>query len=167
MLGGKHLGEVRVFKCVICGAAFSSKFGLMGHVRCHKGGFKRFCVSLPVGDVEWFKDFARRHNSTTCHLLKTMIDAFRKGEELGVVKVGSPNPVVVNLYQMFLGKPRSGWKVEVPPSREAGPVCPSCTSQDVCVFRQSGSGLIEGRCSFCGVEWLLSDRKSGGRVLEG
>ena len=165
------MGEVEcLFTCIICGRAWASKQSLRAHMKVHGGEYQRTSVHVRRGLWERFNEVCRRHKTTSCALLDALMRAVVEGEKSGSVdlsRIGASNPLIINVNEYFLGTPRSAWKTEVPPSHGAGPVCPSCISQNVRAFRQSASGLVEGYCLFCGAEWLLSDRKSRGRVLEG
>lgn len=105
--------EVEVlYTCLVCGKSYSKVQSLRAHFKAHKNsGFSR--TSIWVEDRLWdeFKGVCKKHKTTTCHLLSTLIKATIKGEETGTIKIGSSNPVVVQVNEIFLGKPRSKFKV--------------------------------------------------------
>jgi len=105
-------GEVKVlYKCIVCGKAWRSKHSLRAHMKIHKGeGYMRTSIHVLKDDWLKFKELCRKHNTTVCHLLKDLIKAVLKGEETGIVKISPPNPVIININQTFLGKPRSMYK---------------------------------------------------------
>lgn len=102
-------------KCIVCGAAWPSRQSLRAHMKKHRHeGY--FTTHIFVRREEWqqFKDVCHKHNSTTCHVLKTLINAFLKGEETGLVSLATPNPIIINVSETFMGKPRSTYKVRAP-----------------------------------------------------
>lgn len=50
---------------------------------------------------------------TRSRLLDVLMKAALKGDEVGVIDVGSPNPLIVQVNEVFLGKPRSLWKMPI------------------------------------------------------
>lgn len=131
---GKRLSEVDVdlrgvgleYYCIICGRRFGSRQGLRGHLKVHRGQFVETSFYVPRTTRDAFKEVCRAHGLTTCHMLVSFMDAvvqaFRKGgtvefdvrSERMRVK-GGVNPINVSIYQQFLGKPRSAWKLPLPP----------------------------------------------------
>jgi len=111
------VGEIeRLFQCVVCGAAFAGKQSLRAHMKVHKGEYVRTTIYAKRGLWKKFNEVCRKHKTTTCRVLQALIEATIKGEELGAVdlsKIAAPNPVIININQTFLGKPRSAWKVPV------------------------------------------------------
>jgi len=106
----------RLFQCVICGAAYVSKQSLRAHMKVHKGEYLRTNIIVKRSLWNRFNEVCRKHKTTTCHVLQALIEAAIKGEELGAVdlsKIAAPNPVIININQTFLGKPRSVYKVPV------------------------------------------------------
>jgi len=103
----------RLFQCVICGAAYVSKQSLRAHMKVHKGEYLRTNIIVKRSLWNRFNEVCRKHKTTTCHVLQALIEAAIKGEELGAVdlsKIAAPNPVIININQTFLGKPRSMYK---------------------------------------------------------
>jgi len=163
-------GEVeRLFKCVVCPKAFGSKQSLRAHMKVHKGeGYRTTHVVVVDEEWDWFCGYAGRHNTTTCQLIRAFIKMAREGEKQGVITVGGPNPVIFQLQEVFLGKPRSSWemKVELEAVRGLRRRCPECGSSDIHEFRPSGSPFLDGRCRKCGAEWLIKPSyqpEGGGR----
>jgi len=116
-----------------------------------------FNVRIPKALRDDFKRLCEAHGLTTCHvmvaLLNAAVESFRRGvtfewdarTEEARLREGS-NPLNVNIYQNFLGKPRSSWKV--PLSSEIRPVIP----------RLPGSGpgdQDEARCVWCGAPGVI------------
>jgi len=108
------VGEIeRLFQCIICGKAYASKQSLRAHMKVHKGEYVRTTIYTKRGLWKRFDEVCRKHKTTTCHVLQALIEAAIKGEELGAVdlsKIAAPNPVIINVNQTFLGKPRSVYK---------------------------------------------------------
>jgi len=105
-----------LFQCVVCGAAYASKQSLRAHMKVHKGEYVRTTIYAKRGLWKRFDEVCRKHKTTTCHVLQALIEAAIKGEELGAVdlsKLAAPNPVIIQVNQTFLGKPRSALKVPV------------------------------------------------------
>jgi len=108
--------EVTVYKCVVCNKSFMKKQSLAAHCRIHKDvEFAELHVRLPKEKVEGFKAFCKRHNSTTCHMVLSMIDSYLEGDKRGLIVVGSPNPAIVHLQQFFNARPRGKRKYDVAP----------------------------------------------------
>ncbi|MEM2197268.1 MAG: C2H2-type zinc finger protein [Sulfolobales archaeon] len=108
---------VKVYTCFICNRSFSSVQALRGHMRVHKaerGVLVKTSFILPRSKLERFRELCRRHKTTECHLLEVLIDAALKADELGVIRIGSENPVIVYVVHNFYGKPRSPFKLEIP-----------------------------------------------------
>jgi len=112
------LSEVeRIFPCIICGRSWTSVQGLRGHMKRHKNEFMR--TSIHVRRELWsrFESECKRHKTTTCALLDVLVKAVLEGSGKGVVdlsRIGSPQPLIINVNEYFLGRPRSPYKVEVP-----------------------------------------------------
>jgi len=100
----------RLFVCVVCGRAFSSKQGLRSHMRVHRGEYK--VVSVVVNRREWeeFKEICRRHKTTTCAVLRALIQGVIRGERMGA-QILNPNPIVIQVQNYYFGKPRSVYEV--------------------------------------------------------
>jgi len=66
---------VRLYRCVFCGRAFTSLKALHGHLKKHRG-VRRVRTSFEVPAEKWerFKEKVRRHKSTTCAVLNSLID---------------------------------------------------------------------------------------------
>jgi hypothetical protein len=105
------------YQCFICGRTFATKQGLMGHLKAHKGSYKRYSFALPSDLYYSFKAVCKAHGLTTCHMLSTFmamcVEAFRRGavltvdartHEMRAEKGG--NPVVFNVNQYFGSRPR-------------------------------------------------------------
>jgi len=152
-LGGQVVLE---YYCLVCGRRFGSKQGLRGHLRVHKGELVETSFRVPKTTNKAFKEVCRAHGLTTCHMLVMFMDAvvqaFRKGglvefdvrtEELRVK--GGLNPIMVNVYQTFLGKPRSSWKVPVfrhIHSLELGCECCSSQAEFLHIEYEDGIGYV-------------------------
>jgi len=155
--------EVEVlYECFVCGRGFSKVQSLRAHLKVHKGhGFVRTHIWASGEKWKRFQALCKRHHTTTCHLLDVLIEAALKGDETGLVSLGAPNPVVVNISHVFLGKPRSPWKVDVSEAVRAGPCCPACGSGEIRVISPEGVVYREGRCFRCGAQWLVAPGSRG------
>jgi len=133
------LRESLEYRCVVCGRPFPSKWALRGHLRVHRGELVDFNVRIPRATRDQFKVLCETHGVTTCHMVMSIMhalsEAFRRGvnfefdvrtEEMRM-KEGK-NPIIVNLSQTFLGKPRSAWKTPVSTTYMMWP--PSCEFAD-------------------------------------
>jgi len=163
----RSMSEVPVlYKCVVpeCGKAYGKLQSLRAHMKVHRrqGYFKTSFVVFR-DDWERFNEVCKAHNTTTCQLLGALIRAAVKGEEMGVIDVGSSNPAIVQVHQYFMGKPRSGLKFPVP-GEALGSLrgrCPECGSYDIYEQKDPfGSEFRTGRCKKCGADWCVNPRKS-------
>lgn len=103
-----------VYKCFVCPKAFSSVQALRGHMRVHRGvEVGDLHVRLPKAKIEEFLAFCRRHNASSCHMILSMIDAYIEGDKRGLIQVGSPNPAIVHLQQVFPSRPRGHGKYDL------------------------------------------------------
>lgn len=146
-----------LYKCMVCPKAFASKQALRGHMNAHRGEDIR-TTHIVVRGEKWdrFKRFCEDHNMTTCHMIDALITLALKGKEDGIVDVVGPNPVIFNLSQVFLGKPRSAWKVDLTSGIVRGPACPRCGSREIRTLEPEGVGYSEGSCLRCGARWLVT-----------
>lgn len=100
---------------------FGNRQALRAHLRVHRGEYRKVDFLVACDDWEGFKRVCAAHGLTTCHLLGSFVHgvvaAFRKGGSVEFdvrtekmrVKSGL-NPMNVNIYQTFQGKPRSRYK---------------------------------------------------------
>jgi hypothetical protein len=105
-----------LYKCFLCGRSWSSKQSLRAHFKVHRNeGYMP--TSFYAKKEPWadFKTMCRKHNSTTCQVLNSLIEACLTGEKQGLVNLAAKNPIVINVSHHFLGMPRS--RVKVPVSR--------------------------------------------------
>jgi len=151
------------YRCLVCGRVFGSSQGLRGHVKVHRGQYVRFDVLVPRGTRDAFREVCRAHGLSTCHMIVSFMDAvvqsFRKG---GVVEFdarteelrakGGRNPIHISIYQQFLGKPRSAWKLLLDERvHEVGLKCDVCGKS--AGFLHVYASKLVGRMymAFCGV----------------
>jgi len=145
-----------VYKCIICGKAWNNIQSLRAHMKVHrKEGYVRTGVVVKKELWAWFKAYCKEHNTTTCHLFNALLEMAKKGTEEGVMTLGAPNPVVINMSQVFLGKPRSRYKVDVSELTVDKNVCHVCGGRVVRERKVPGTELIEGECLTCGARWLI------------
>jgi len=103
-------GATILYKCLFCDFASTKRAALAGHMQRHKGKTAVLAVRIDRELRDKFTDLCHRHNTTTCQLLTGLIKATLKGEEVGTVDLRSINPMIINVNEYFLGKPRSGYK---------------------------------------------------------
>jgi len=63
--------------------------------------------------VEKFKRVCSKHNTTTCHLITAFMEACVEGDKEHGILISGSNPVFVNVTHVFLGRPRSRWKIDL------------------------------------------------------
>lgn len=149
----------RLYTCIICGRAWASKQALRGHMKAHKGEWFRTSIYVRRDPWQRFDELCRDHKTTTCNVVNVLVEGLLKGMEVGSIdlaRIVSPNPVVINLSQVFLGKPRSAWKTEVLRGLPWRPACPRCGSGEVRVIHPEGLEYSEGRCLRCRAEFLVT-----------
>lgn len=101
---------------MVCGAGFKSRQGLAGHMKAHKDvEFAQVHVRVPKKVAEAFLAVCKKHKTTSCHLLYTLMKATVKGDEIGVVELGAKNPFMVNVISFFGGRPRGAHKYDLTP----------------------------------------------------
>jgi len=106
--------DVRIFKCVVCGKTFLKRESLAAHLGHHKEvDFKRLSVRLPKERLEWFENYCKKHNTTSCHLILAFFSFLEEGEKHGNIILGSPNPTFFVLQEVFMAKPRGHGKYDV------------------------------------------------------
>jgi len=158
-----------LFKCMVCGDAFGSRQALRGHMNAHRGEDIR-TTHIVVKGEKWdkFKEFCRSHNTTTCHMIDALISLALKAKETGIVDITGPNPVIFNFSQVFLGKPRSGGKVELPQEVMRETLvgrghCPDCGElvDNECLdpFEQRVRNSSARGCRKCGAQWVVTAGK--------
>ena len=140
-----------IYKCVICGKSWMKRESLQAHMRVHQDiDWKTFNVRLPKKKVDAFKDYCKRHNTTTCHMILAIMDMCLTADEVGHAALGSANPVVFTLQQFFNAKPRGKRKYDLQPI-PFGPLEDALSCNHL---RQKE--WVEGRlgwCSRCG-RWV-------------
>ncbi|MEM2174374.1 MAG: hypothetical protein ABIM21_00430 [candidate division WOR-3 bacterium] len=145
-----------LYKCIICNKAFVKKNSLRAHLRMHKKEeeYCDFHVKIPKSICVKFKELCKKHNTTTCHVIMTLMQACIKGEEIGVINLASPNPILINITHNFLGVPRSRYKICLQDNEKALlQRCPCCGSSKIILFKNTP--FLEGICKNCNSEWLI------------
>jgi len=120
------MAQMILYKCSICGSAYPKRAALAGHMNLHKGETAKITARIPRDLRDQFTALCHKHNATTCQVLTTLIKAALKGEELGVINLGSPNPLVINVNEYFLGKPRSMYRALVDSKFSRPNTIPNC-----------------------------------------
>ena len=151
----------RLYQCVICPKAYSSLQALRGHMKAHKGEYQRTTIYVPRDLWKEFDEKCKDHKTTTCALLKVLIEATLAGVDSGVIdlhRIGSPNPVFIQVNEVFLGKPRSAWKqrLDIDAVARLQRRCPDCGSTGIYEFNPEGTSYLDARCPKCGARWLLA-----------
>jgi len=100
----------RAYVCVVCGRMFSSKKGLQGHMKAHRGEYMTTHIVVNKREWELFKEVCRRHKTTTCAVIREFVRKVILNERLGL-DIYSFQPIVINLNSFYLGKPRSVYEV--------------------------------------------------------
>lgn len=118
-----------VFKCVVCGAAFTKRQSLAAHMRVHRDvEWASLHVRLPRAKVERFKRFCEKHNTTTCHVISVLLDAVDEGDKRGVIKLSGPNPFIITVQEFYSARPKAPGKYAFPVGFEPArlPSVPRC-----------------------------------------
>jgi hypothetical protein len=103
-----------VYSCLICGKAFSKRASLAAHMRVHKDvKMAQLNVDLPKDLRDAFNEVCRKHHTTTCHVIYTLIKAFIEGEKRGLVDLGTHNPVTIQVVNLFGARPRGHGKYDL------------------------------------------------------
>lgn len=171
MPGVRHLvssmSEVVLYKCVVCGQAYTKVQSLRAHLKRHRDlEWVNLTIRVPKAMAERFKAACKSHNTTTCLVISSIIEAVLKGQDMGVVDLArlvGPNPLVVTMHEYFMGRPRGHYRVPVSGELFPSPRgrCPECGSSDVYEQKDPfGSEFRTGRCKKCGADWCVNPRKS-------
>jgi hypothetical protein len=115
--------------------------------------FVQFHVRLPKELVEKFQAVRVKHKTTDCALIHALMQATVKGDELGVIKIGSENPSIIQIVEQFASRPRGHGKYDTTSMPGFEPEAPSV----YCVF----CGGFSGGLVFCqrhGSDWLPASR---------
>lgn len=119
-------GNVVLYKCLICDFATTSLQALRGHMNRHKDvEFENFTVRLPKDICRRFREVCRKRNTTTCHVIYSVLTSIVEGEKLGVVNIATHNPLVINLNTFIAAKPRGHGKYDFS-DFEGIPLEPKC-----------------------------------------
>ena len=143
-----------VYSCLVCGRAFVKRASLAAHMRVHrdvemvKAGFR---VPKELWGV--FVEACRRHHTTTCHVLYSLIKAFVEGEKRGVVDLSTKNPVVIQVVNLFGARPRGHGKYD-----PLGGVGSEPMALGVMCFYLSGFVGGEVYCQWLGGSWVPVSR---------
>ena len=115
-LVGLSLRIETLYSCIVCGAGFKSRQGLAGHMNKHRDiEFSDVHVRVPKDVADKFMDVVKKHKTTSCHLVYTLMKATIKGDESGMVDLGAKNPLIVQMNSFFGGAPRGRNKYAVFP----------------------------------------------------
>jgi hypothetical protein len=103
-----------VYSCLICGKAFSKRASLAAHMKVHRDvKMAQLNVDLPKDLRDAFNEVCRKHHTTTCHVIYTLIKAFIEGEKRGLVDLGTHNPVTIQVVNLFGARPRGHGKYDL------------------------------------------------------
>jgi hypothetical protein len=102
-----------VYSCLVCGKAFSKRASLAAHMKVHRDvKMAQLNVDLPKDLRDAFNEVCRKHHTTTCHVIYTLIKAFIEGEKRGLVDLGTHNPVTIQVVNLFGARPRGHGKYD-------------------------------------------------------
>ncbi|MBA7704493.1 hypothetical protein ES703_113305 [subsurface metagenome] len=115
-LVGLSLRIETLFSCIVCGDGFKSRQGLAGHMNSHRDvEFMDVHVRVPKDVGKKFMGVVRKHKTTSCHLIYTVMKAIIKGDETGMVDLAAKNPLIVHMTSIFGGAPRGSRKYDLIP----------------------------------------------------
>lgn len=129
-----------VYSCLVCGRAFSKRASLAAHMRVHRDvRMAQLNVDLPKDLKDRFVEVCRKHHTTTCHVIYTLVKAFLEGEERGLVSLATHNPVVVQVVNLFGARPRGHGKYSFAGDLSSG------TPRVLCLYMDG----VDGEEVFC------------------
>ena len=120
-----------LYKCWVCGREFLKLQALRAHMRVHsreeRSAFRPVTVDVRADLWERFKEVCRKHGTTTCQLINSLIQAVVRADELGYPIVDiTANPLIICVQNVYTGRPRG--RKEVLPDLPALPArLPSCS----------------------------------------
>jgi len=94
----------------------------------HKEERAWLTVKVPRKLRDDFTRVAHKHHTTTCALIAVFMRAAVKGDETGLVDFGARNPLVLQMNEYFLGRPRSSLRTILEALPEIPARLPSCPS---------------------------------------
>ena len=154
----------RIYPCILCEKAYDNLQALRGHLKKHRGEYLRTTIYVRRGQWKRFDEVCMKHKTTTCAVLDVLVKAMVEGESKGVInlkEITSPNPVVFNMSNVFLGKPRSKYKIDVSDVLALGKACHVCGSRLISERGPLIDGFMEGSCLRCEARWLIMPKKGG------
>ena len=154
----------RLYQCIVCGVAWDNKQSLRAHMRKHRGEYVKTTFYAVKDEWEHFQEICHKHKTTDCHVLMALVRAVNEGEKAGSIDLArfqGPNPLVINVSHVFLGKPRSKYKIEVSDLPVLGKACHICGSRLISERGPLTDGFMEGSCLRCEARWLIMPKKGG------
>lgn len=126
-----------------------------------------FATKIVVPRPLWeeFDDVCKKHKTTTCQVIKALVEATLAGENAGLVTIPSTNPIMVQVNHVVLGAPRGRYshiKAEelgrAIATANIGPVgCPwiGGIKEGQVLCRNRGSVWIDSsECVSCSSNWI-------------
>jgi len=103
--------SVVLYKCLLCDFATTNLQALRGHLNKHKDvEFENFTVRLPKAICESFRQVCKKRNTTTCHVVLSVLTSIVEGEKQGVVNIATHNPLIIHVNTLVAARPRGRGK---------------------------------------------------------
>ena len=77
--------------------------------------FSQVHVRIPKDVADKFMSICKKHKTTSCHVIYTLMKSMIKGDETGVIDLAAKNPLIVQMISHFGGAPRGAKKYDLIP----------------------------------------------------